>query len=98
MSVLLVAAVLLAAVFAGTNGVHDAANAVATALTTGALAPRFGLALAAVLNFLRALLGVDVALTIGRIAAIPAGAAGVLLVVAALGAAIGWNVLTWWFG
>jgi PiT family inorganic phosphate transporter len=98
LSALLVAVVVLAAVFAWTNGVHDAANAVATAFTTGALTPRFGLALAVVLNFLGALLGVDVALTIIGIVALPAGAGGVGVVAAALLAAIAWNVLTWWLG
>jgi PiT family inorganic phosphate transporter len=99
MTALLVAAVVLAAVFAWTNGVHDAANAVATSFSTGALTPRFGLALAAVLNVVGALIGVDVALTIGTgILAAPPGAPGVGLVVAALVAAIGWNVLTWWLG
>jgi len=98
LSALLVAVVVLAAVFAWTNGVHDTANAVATAFSTGALTPRFGLALATVLNFLGALLGIDVALTIGGIVAVPAGTAGVGLVGAALLAAIAWNVLTWWLG
>jgi PiT family inorganic phosphate transporter len=98
LSALLVAVVVLAAVFAWTNGVHDTANAVATAFSTGALTPRSGLALATVLNFLGALLGIDVALTIGGIVAVPAGTAGVGLVGAALLAAIAWNVLTWWLG
>jgi inorganic phosphate transporter, PiT family len=98
LSGLLVAAVALAAVFAWTNGVHDTANAIATALSTGALTPRFGLALATVLNFLGALLGIDVALTVGGIVAVPPGAAGVGMVAAALLAAIGWNLLTWWLG
>src|SRR4051795_9984146 len=98
LSALLVAAVVLAAVFAWSNGVHDAANAVATALSTGALTPRFGLALAAVLNLLGALLGVEVALTIVGIVALPSGAGGVGVVVVALFAAIAWNVLTWWLG
>src|SRR3954454_10158555 len=98
LSALLVAAVVLAAVFAWSNGVHDAANAVATALSTGALTPRFGLALAAVLNLLGALLGVEVALTIVGIVALPSGPGGVGVVVVALLAAIAWNVLTWWLG
>lgn len=99
MVALLVLAVAAAAVFAWTNGVHDAANAIATSLSTGALTPRFALAMASVLNFLGALVGVDVALTVGtRIVAVPPGADGVALVLAALVAAIGWNVLTWWLG
>jgi PiT family inorganic phosphate transporter len=96
---LLVVVVAAAAVFAWTNGVHDAANAVATSLSTGALTPRIGLGMAALLNWLGALLGVGVALTISDLLVdVPAGRPGLVLVLAALLAAIGWNGLTWWLG
>jgi PiT family inorganic phosphate transporter len=96
---LLVLTVVAAAVFAWSNGVHDAANAIATSLSTGALTPRFGLAMAAVLNGLGALVGVEVALTVSdRLVDVPQGRAGVVVVLAALLAAIGWNALTWWAG
>jgi PiT family inorganic phosphate transporter len=96
---LLLLAVAAAVVFAWTNGVHDAANAIATSLSTGALTPRIALAMAALLNGLGALLGVDVALTISaRLVEVPAGRPGLVLVLAALLAAIGWNVFTWWLG
>ncbi len=96
---LLVLAVVAAAAFAWTNGVHDAANAIATSLSTGALTPRIALGMAALLNGLGALVGVDVALTISEnLVAVPDGRSGVVLVLAALLAAIGWNGLTWWLG
>jgi PiT family inorganic phosphate transporter len=96
---LLVLTVVAAAVFAWTNGVHDAANAIATSLSTGALTPRFALAMAAVLNGLGALVGVGVALTISdRLVDVPEGRSGVVAVLAALLAATGWNALTWWAG
>jgi PiT family inorganic phosphate transporter len=96
---LLVLTVVAAAVFAWSNGVHDAANAIATSLSTGALTPRFGLAMAAVLNGLGALVGIEVALTVSdRLVDVPQGRAGVVVVLAALLAAIGWNALTWWAG
>ena len=99
MTSLLVLTVVAAAVFAWTNGVHDAANAIATSFSTGALTPRIGLAMAAVLNGLGALVGVDVALTISDgLVDVPQGRAGVVVVLAALLAAIGWNALTWWAG
>ncbi len=98
MTALLVVVVVAAVVFAWTNGAHDAANAVATSLSTGALTPRFGLAMAAVLNGLGALIGVDVARTISSLVAVPPGRDGLVLVLAALLAAIGWNALTWWLG
>ena len=98
-SALLVLAVVAAVAFAWTNGVHDAANAVATSLSTGALTPRIALGMAAVLNGLGALVGVDVALAISdRLGQVPAGRPGLVLVLAALLAAIGWNALTWWLG
>jgi PiT family inorganic phosphate transporter len=96
---LLVLVVVAAAVFAWSNGVHDAANAIATSLSTGALTPRIALAMAAVLNGLGALIGVDVALTISdRLVDVPDGRAGVVVVLAALLAATAWNALTWWAG
>ena len=98
-SALLVLVVVAAVAFAWTNGVHDAANAVATSLSTGALTPRFALGMAAVLNGLGALVGVDIVLAISdRLVQVPAGRPGLVLVLAALLAAIGWNGLTWWLG
>jgi PiT family inorganic phosphate transporter len=99
MTALLVLAVAAGAVFAWTNGVHDAANAVATSLSTGALTPRIALGMAALLNWLGALLGVGVALTISdQLIEVPAGRPGLVLVLAALLVAIAWNCVTWWLG
>jgi PiT family inorganic phosphate transporter len=96
---LLVLVVVAAAVFAWSNGVHDAANAIATSLSTGALTPRVGLAMAALLNGLGALVGLDVAMTVSdRLVDVPQGRSGVVVVLAALLAATGWNALTWWAG
>ena len=52
-----IAIVLVALVFDFTNGFHDAANAIATSISTRALTPRFALLMAAVMNLLGALLG-----------------------------------------
>ena len=60
----LVIVVAVALFFDVTNGFHDAANAIATSVSTRALTPRIALAMAAVLNFVGALLGVEVAKTI----------------------------------
>ena len=98
-SVLLVAVVAAALVFAWTNGFHDAANAVATSLATGALTPKIALGLAAVLNVVGSLFGVAVADTLRRtFYDVPVSHPGAGLVLAALLAAIGWNLLTWWWG
>src|SRR5690348_5035645 len=98
--VLGVAAVIaLAMGFNYTNGFHDAANAIATSVSTRALTPRVALAMAAVANLFGAFFGTKVAQTIGSgIIEQPQGVNGLWLVAAALIGAIGWNLLTWWFG
>ena len=52
---IVIAVVVVALVFDYTNGFHDAANAIATSVSTRALTPRVALALAAVMNFVGAL-------------------------------------------
>ena len=82
-----------------TNGFHDAANAIATSVSTRALTPRIALLLAAVFNLIGAFFGAKVAKTIGSgIIGAPSGNAGLAIVGAALIGAIGWNLLTWWRG
>ncbi|MQA02261.1 MAG: inorganic phosphate transporter [Streptosporangiales bacterium] len=91
--------VAVALVFDFTNGFHDAANAIATSVSTRALTPRVALALGAVMNFVGALLGTGVAVTVGSgIIATPATEGGLVVVLAALVGAIAWNILTWAFG
>jgi PiT family inorganic phosphate transporter len=95
--VILVVAVALA--FDYTNGFHDAANAIATSVSTNALTPRVALLMAAVFNLVGALLGEGVARTIGSgIISIPEGNHGLVIVLAGLVGAITWNLVTWWLG
>ena len=61
---ILIAVVVVALAFDYTNGFHDAANAIATSISTRALTPRVALTLAAVMNFVGALLGQKVAHTV----------------------------------
>ncbi|MGB9013345.1 MAG: inorganic phosphate transporter [Aeromicrobium sp.] len=100
---MVIAVVVIALIFDYTNGFHDAANAIATSISTRALTPRIALAMAAVLNFVGALLGVGVAKTIQGIISIETapgeGSAHALTIVLdALVGAITWNMLTWYFG
>src|SRR3954449_12817078 len=89
----------VALVFDYTNGFHDAANAIAVAVSTKALTPRVALALAAVMNLVGALISTEVAKTVGEgIIAPPQGNSGLEIVFAALVGAIVWNLITWWFG
>ncbi len=97
---IVVAVVAVALVFDYTNGFHDAANAIATSISTRALTPRVALAMAAVMNFAGAFLGTQVAQTVGKdvIEAPEQSASGLLVVMAGLLGAITWNLVTWYFG
>jgi PiT family inorganic phosphate transporter len=93
------AVIVVAMVFDYTNGFHDAANAIATSVSTRALSPRVALAIAAVGNLLGAWLGQGVAQTVGSgLVTLPRGASSLGVVFAAVLGAIGWNILTWYFG
>ena len=95
----IIAVVVVALVFDYTNGFHDAANAIATSVSTRALTPRVALLMAAVMNFFGAFLGQAVANTVSDII-VPGGSEthGLVIVLAALLGAITWNVITWAFG
>ena len=96
---LVVALVVIALGFDYTNGFHDASNAIATSVSTRALTPRVALAMAAVMNFVGAFLGTEVAETVGKgIISAPSGEQGLVVVIAALLGAITWNLITWYFG
>jgi PiT family inorganic phosphate transporter len=91
--------IALAMGFNYTNGFHDAANAIATSVSTRALTPRVALAMAAVANLFGAFFGTKVAKTIGSgVIDAPNGSTGLAICAAALVGAIGWNLLTWWYG
>ena len=95
----LVVVIVLALGFDYTNGFHDAANAVASAVSTRALSLRAALGLAAVMNLLGALAGTGVAVTVAKgIIDTPHSGHGMAVVGAALVGAILWNVTTWYFG
>lgn len=99
MLTLLIVIVVLALLFDFINGFHDTANAIATSISTRALNPRFAVFFAAVLNFLGAVVSSEVAKTVGGSIANPAKIShGVEIVIAALLAAIIWNLLTWYLG
>ena len=94
---ILVLVVVAALAFDYINGFHDAANAVATVVSTGVLPLRTAILLAALLNFAGALTGTAVAATIGK-GLIEPGAVTQVVVLAALLGAILWNLVTWYFG
>ena len=96
---LLVLIILAALIFDFTNGAHDCANAIATVVSTKVLTPRVAVSLAAALNLIGALLGTEVAHTLGTGIVRPELVMGShILVLAALIGAIAWNSITWYFG
>lgn len=97
MSALLVSVILVALFFDFTNGFHDAANAIGTSISTRALSPTSALILAAVLNFVGALLSTNIAATVCKGIVVPE-VVTLQMVLAGLSAAIVWNLLTWYFG
>ena len=91
--------VLTALIFDFTNGAHDCANAIATVVSTKVLSPRTAVAMAASLNLLGAMLGTEVAKTLGGGLVHQSLVEGCqILVFAALIGAIVWNILTWYLG
>jgi PiT family inorganic phosphate transporter len=98
-TLLLVLTIAVALGFDFTNGFHDTANAIATAVGTRALSPRFAVAFSAVLNLVGAvvatqLLQAKVADTIGSLVK-PGQDIALSLIIAALFGAIAWNLITW---
>jgi inorganic phosphate transporter, PiT family len=97
--VAVLAVVLIALAFDYTNGFHDAANAIATSVSTRALTPRIALGMAAVGNFIGAHLGEEVAKTVGDgLVTLPTNVSSLGVVFAGVGGAIVWNLITWYFG
>ncbi len=95
---IVITVVIVALVFDYTNGFHDAANAIATSVSTRALTPRVALGLAAIMNFVGAFLGQKVAHTVSETIDPPQTNHGLIIVVSGLIGAIAWNLITWYFG
>jgi len=95
---LLVIFIVVALVFDFLNGFHDSANVVASTIASKAMSPRVALSISALTNFIGPFLfGVAVATTIGT-EVVTQEAVTVPTAMAALLAAIVWNIVTWWFG
>lgn len=91
--------VIFALIFDFINGFHDTANAIATSVSTKALTPRRAIILASTMNFVGAMTFTGVAQTITSGIADPFDMAnGTTVIMAALVAAIAWNLITWYFG
>jgi PiT family inorganic phosphate transporter len=93
----LVAVVAVALFFDFTNGFHDAANAIATSVSTRAVSPRLAVLGAAILNFAGALISIEVAATVAKGIVVP-GVITLDVVLAGVVGAIAWNLTTWYLG
>ncbi|MDQ3792452.1 MAG: inorganic phosphate transporter [Actinomycetota bacterium] len=98
-TLLLALTIAVALFFDFTNGFHDTANAIGTAIGTRALPPRLAVGLSAVLNLVGAvvttqLLHAEVANTVGSLVA-PTGGVAMSMLIAVLFSAITWNLFTW---
>ena len=95
--ILLLAVIAVALIFEFINGFHDTANSIATVVGTKVLTPGRAILLAAVTNLLGAMWGTAVAKTIASGIVKTEGISPDILL-AALGGAIIWNLITWWWG
>ena len=95
--IILVIVIVTALAFDLTNGFHDTANVVATAISTRALPAKPAIAAASLLNFAGAFISLKVADTVGK-GFVDTHAVTTTVVFAGLVGAIAWNITTWYFG
>src|ERR1035437_8848263 len=93
--ILLIVIVALALVFDFINGFHDTANAIATVVSTRALSPLVAVVYAGILNLAGAMMGTEVAATIGK-GLVNVTAISLHTIICTLMAAIIWNLITWY--
>ena len=94
---LLISVIIVALAFDYINGFHDCANSIASVVSTKVLSPRQAVLFGATLEATGALLGVNVAKTIGA-GIIASETITLQVILCALITAVIWNLLTWWFG
>lgn len=97
LSFIVLVVIITALLFDFTNGFHDAANAVATSVSTGALRPKVAVAVSGVLNLVGAFLSTEVARTISS-GMVDETRITPSVIFAGLVGAILWNLVTWYFG
>ncbi len=95
---MLILVVAIALLFDYVNGMHDAANAIATSIATRAISPRNAVLMAGVLNFIGAFISQSVAKTMGSGLISPEMVSNQRIILAALVGALLWNIFTWWLG
>jgi PiT family inorganic phosphate transporter len=94
---IVIAVIILALTFDFINGFHDTANSIATSVATRVLTPVLAIAMAAVLNFAGAMVSHNVAKTISS-GLVSSAVVPQYVIIAAVTAAIVWDLITWYFG
>lgn len=94
---LLIAVIVAAIIFDFINGFHDAANAIATSVSTGVLPIRTAVVLSGIFNFVGAVTGTAVAKFIAGGLAAPEDVTQLVILSALIGAST-WNIITWYYG
>jgi inorganic phosphate transporter, PiT family len=98
-SIIVIATIVTALIFDVINGFHDAANSIATVVSTRVLSPKFAVLWAAAFNFVALFIfHQGVADTISKIISIQKSESYAVVVVCGLSGAILWNLLTWVWG
>jgi PiT family inorganic phosphate transporter len=94
---LVLCVILCGLAFEYINGFHDTANAIATVVSTRVLHPRQAVLMAVACNLLGAMIGTEVAVTIGQ-GLVDTRVVDLHTLICALVAAVIWNLITWWLG
>lgn len=97
-SILLIIVIGIALIFDYVNGMHDAANAIATSISTRAINPKYAVIMAGLLNFVGAFVSEGVAKTMGKGLISPDMVKDQRIILAALVGALVWNLITWYLG
>lgn len=95
---LLIVVVAMSLIFDYVNGMHDAANAIATSISTRAIDPKKAVIMAGVLNFIGAFISEGVAKTMGKGLIVHSIVSDQTVILAALVGALVWNLITWYLG
>lgn len=98
LSLLLILVIAIALIFDYVNGMHDAANAIATSISTRAISPRNAVLMAGVLNFIGAFISEGVAKTMGKGLIAAEMVTDQKVILSALIGALLWNLITWYLG
>ena len=102
MATILIVVIVLALIFDYINGFHDAANSIATIVSTKVLTPFQAVVWAAFFNFVAFFIFSDhaVANTVAKTVKpeVVSGTGGIIIILSGLIASIIWNLFTWWFG